>query len=42
MVEVETNDCFALLQYIVPLVIMKIYLDINLQESMQPAKSQSE
>jgi len=39
MVEVATNDYFALLQDIAPLVIMKMYLDVNLRESTQPTKS---
>ena len=30
MVEVATNDCFALFQDIAPLAIMKIYLDVDL------------
>jgi len=42
MIEVATNDCFALLQDIAPLVIMKMYPDVNLRESTQPAKSKSE
>jgi len=42
MVEVTTNDFFALLQDIDPLAIMKMYLDVDLRESMQPAKSESE
>ena len=42
MVEVTTNDCFALLQDIAPLAIMKMYLDVNLRKSTQPAKFESE
>ena len=42
MLEVATNDFFALLQDIAPLAIMKMYLDVNLRESTQPAKSESE
>jgi len=42
MVEVATNDCFALLQDIAPLAIMKMYPDVDLRKSTQPAKSESE
>ena len=33
MVEVETNDCFALVQDIAPLAIMKMYPDVETSES---------
>ena len=42
MVEVEVKVCLTLLHEIAPLAIMKMYPDVDLRESTQPAKSKSE
>ena len=42
MVEVAVKDCLTLLYEIAPPAIMKMYSDIDLRESTQPAKSESE